>query len=146
MQTTKYEPITFQVNGSLAVGDPCYHHGGFGDVLTLPNAQGTWTAEVETSDQGDWGIRVAKLTARRDGRGPAVKVTSRILGVDSGRMSIMPAETAEDLALFEPSRFYADGGGCVSSTGFGDGAYAAVVELDEQGPCEITMTFIEDDE
>lgn len=145
MQTTKYEPITFQVKDKLAVGDPCYHHGGFGTVLTLPNAQGTWTAEVETSDQGDWGIRVAKLTANRKDSGKAIGATSYVLGVDTGRMSIMPAETADDLGLFEARRFYPDGGGCVSSTGFGDGGYEAIVTSDMQGPCEISITFIEDE-
>ena len=143
MHTTEIKPITFEVKDKLAVADPCYHYGNFGDVLILPNAQGTWTAEVETSDEGDWGIRVAKLTAKRKDSGKAIGAVTHVLGVDTGRMSIMPAETADDLGLSTMGRFYADGGGCVSSTGFGDGGYEAIVMSDMQGPCEISITFID---
>lgn len=158
MQTI--EQVTFEVKAGLVIADPCYLEERVTEssrgIYYVPDASGVWNAEVEMSDEGAWGDRVASLTAVREKAGPTVRhefVDG--LGVDAGQMSIIPAErTPLDydalLREHEIHDWKADllsfGGGVVSSTGFGDGVYQATLEFDSWGLSKIKVVFIEEEE
>lgn len=157
MQTM--ERVRFEVAGGLVVADPCYIDSEITEssrgIYYIEDASGVWDAEVQMSDEGDWGDRVASLTAKRVKAGSTVRLETVDLGVDAGQMSIIPAERTPldyDALLVEHEihEWKADllsfGGGAVSSSGYGDGVYVATIEFDSWGPSKIKVVFIEEEE
>ena len=163
MEMKQLEKVEFEVESDLVIADPCYidterinkNTDQFG-VVYVEGASGSWIAEVEYSDEGEWGERVSRLVARRKNAGSTIHYDKiRGLGVDSGQMSIIPVERtpldydglcAEHNKYDYHAQILDYGGGVVSSTGFGDGVYDGFVEYDSSGPSEITVQFIWDDE
>jgi hypothetical protein len=89
------KPQTFEVkSGAVFVSDPCYKLDTW-CAKKLENVRnGKWLATVEYSNEGSWGIRVARLVAWHSDLGTNPEALeffesiSGTLGVDSGQMSI----------------------------------------------------------
>lgn len=143
-------------------------------VIIRPALNGIWLAEIVLSDEGAWGERVAQLwacheTALRLGR--PYEFCCEVY-VDSGQMGIFddgrfPRDEAQFEYMDEGSfykqacnRTYNDQtdeplrGGCmefgaVSSSGYGDGSYEALIMTDPTGlVLGVKVNFLneEDDE
>lgn len=162
MEMKQLEKVEFEVDGGLVIADPCYldegisKNGRFG-VVYVPDGSGKWTGTVEYSDEGEWGERVSHLRAERKNAMPTIRYEQiGPLGVDSGQMSIIPADRtpldydglcAEHNKYDYHAQILDYGGGIVSSTGFGDGVYYGTLEYDSTGLSKITVQFIwEEDE
>lgn len=161
---------TFEVSsGGLRVTDPCY------DVQTwcagtLRAKDGTWSAELRHSDEGDWGKRVAELVVRHADhpRAEPTRPAGIDAGVDSGQCGFFDeAKYASnqggeygDLSTFYGQACRATstasgdcsgggivmGFGAVSSSGYGDGSYEVYVhEVDGQAVAA-RLVFIPEDE
>lgn len=157
---TMIESATFEIAGGLVVSDPCYidservKESGWG-VYHESNASGRWNAEIEISDEGAWGDRVASITAKRWKAGTTVRTETAILGVDAGLMSIVPDVATPldyDDLLFElgknnhEDKMIEFAGGVICSTGYGDGGYEATMEYDSWGLSKITVVFIDEEQ
>jgi len=94
------------VSGKLTVSDPCYDT----DVWCrgeLDNTMlGTWDAEAGIVDAGEWGTRVALLTAQHesydeDAEGDLTEHIAEFeVGVDSGQAGIFDAKYYRDDSVF----------------------------------------------
>jgi hypothetical protein len=86
---------TFDVEtGRVIVSDPCYDKGTW-CAAEVPNVRnGTYTASIIKSDEGDWGVRVKELHAYHDSSGfpgaidPVWERLDDSIGVDSGQAGI----------------------------------------------------------
>jgi hypothetical protein len=175
MKTSKaiITAVEFTVEDKLVVADPCYidsDDGSFeenvksgilsrsGGGIVFEGAVGDWVAEIETQDEGAWGIRVGKLHLSRKG---ARSYLSRRLkdvgevGVDSGQMgafcaTCLPLDYDALLNAYEGDHsrnMLAFGGGAVSSTGYGDGSYEVTAAYDnDDRPVEIVVDFLPEEE
>lgn len=141
-------------SGRIGVWDPCYGHGD-----TFPAENGTWFAEVEMSHEGNWGNRVAKLSAWKDGcYGKTPFKRGAVAGVDSGQMGIYDirpdVNTDEDsydeicnITLDKEQAGIFRDLGVVSSSGYGDGAYRVLINQNDKGEVNhISVVFIEDED
>lgn len=85
--------ITVEEDGLFA-GDPCYFRSGptgWGIHHVKKCLAGQWRVEIEVSDEGDWGRRVASLIAYHS-NGDNVrsnKAEVAALGVDSGQQMLV---------------------------------------------------------
>jgi len=141
-------------SGFIEISDPCYSGG---DGHRIPALNGTWVGEIEMSDEGSWGMRVAKLRAHREGILTPPFSFIGVAGVDSGQMSISDADKFHLLPgdLYDlvcdktsPAGIIEDFA-VVSSTGYGDGGYDVVVSKDENGRAfavEVVFIAEEDDD
>jgi hypothetical protein len=145
-------------SGVLRVTDPCYSKGTW-CAGTVPNCRkGTWIAEIDRKNCGEWGNRISRLTVTHELGGVGSDEDAGFeVGVDSGQAGVFddrryPEDPDESsfyehcchLTLSRPScgvlKF-----GAVSSSGYGDGGYAATVRRDATGQCyRISVEFIED--
>ena len=89
------KPQSFSVeSGAVFVSDPCYQLDTWCAKKLTDVRNGKWLATVEYSNEGSWGIRVARLIAWHSDLGndpEALEFFEPIfgtLGVDSGQMSI----------------------------------------------------------
>ncbi len=166
----KYSTSKFEVtSGKIIISDPCYDkHGTYGnskdslgEICDAEN--GTWIAETELSDEGDWGIRVKALHCYlQDSKNftNTGQVNCNNLAVDSGQMSVVDYEKYKpeslehhdnaadewyskvcdthggfDIGIFD--------GGCVCSSGYGDGGYDGVIIYNEfDKAIDIKILFI----
>jgi hypothetical protein len=154
--TSGVNKVRFEVEDMLMVADPCYVDKNDGPpeenwlVHTLPNAAGSWTAEVAIS-----GPHVARLTARRSGAAPAIKWAIGEAGVDSGQMFVgcrtsYPLDYDALLAAWRGPKgeridhqLLAFAQGAVCPSGDGDGEYPIEVGYDRAGrPVEVRVTFL----
>jgi len=156
---------TFEVtSGKLVVSDPCYSRWTW-CMGTLENVKnGTWTARILVSDEGELGKRVAELEVLHSTvkDPPALgfwENTGIEVGVDSGQAGFW------DDAKFggggegkydDPTSFYGQAchktlheghagimdGGVVSSSGFGDGGYACYILKDGDDIVGAKIVFI----
>jgi len=152
----KTKTKNFEVtSGKVTFGDPCYETN-----KSVKAKNGQWTALVEKSDEGSWGVRVRKITVHHESFNPTER---RLLprnftfGVDSGQAGVFdggPYSTRSGVlresfydacckaTLSRPSCGYVSGG-FVSSSGYGDGVYDAhVLSIDGEAVC-VELTFIE---
>lgn len=154
---------TFEmVSGRMAVSDPCYDadvwcRGELEDVLP-----GVWEASVIKRDEGDWGMRTAKLIAAHKDYvgsdvGPMMLAPFEV-GVDSGQAGLFDAHHYRDDAVVVDPGTVINGDdpgalwymrcchltltklaagvmpyGVVSSSGFGDGSYDCFYGRNEVG-------------
>lgn len=83
-------------SGKVTISDPCYEKGCWCAISDIPAKNGEWIAEVETIDEGDFGIRNAVLKAHHvDYPVEADKEIGRI-GVDAGQAGIFDSEIYPD--------------------------------------------------
>lgn len=149
---TKKKTETFEVSsGVLVFGDPCYDTNEECRAL-----DGTWTAHVETSDEGSWGSRVKKVIVHHEDFNPAdprIKSETTGFSVDSGQAGVFDlahygGEVFYDLCckktLSKRQWGYLDSG-FVSSSGYGDGFYdAEILRVGGKAVC-VELTFIGDE-
>lgn len=143
---------SFQVkSGNICVSDPCYQNDG---IFKTGARNGTWVADIELSDEGSWGTRVASLHARhKDFPHPVNLEKGPRLDVDTGMMGIYDAEEfhSDDPVWYDMVCEVNDAmiidGGVVSSSGFGDGEYPTHVSRDKAGRAvSVLVVFIDEDE
>jgi hypothetical protein len=141
---------TFEIkSGRIAVSDPCY-----GGDKEFPAKKGKWLASVKMSDEGSWGMRVARLMAHHEDHPVGgCRDLGDSVGVDSGQMSISDAEICPALAhgLYDevcqktaPAGIVACGLGVASSSGYGDGGYALLIAKDGDLVVGAEVVFIPD--
>ena len=159
---------SFEVHdGMIAVGDPCYAHLLSFEQFSAKN--GKYNAYVVMSDEGRWGMRVAKLIAihEDDDNGANTKKWEPCdfyLGVDSGTMGIFDNEYHYDhhynevldddwyerVVINMEGRFGIYDNSCIiSESGFGDGSYDVDVIFDNDDGvtiCAVAVIFIEEDD
>ena len=138
----------FQVeSGRIAVCDPCYEKESAGIINNA--LQGTWIAETFLSNTGHWVMRNAYLLAYHEDHPPLLSnIAGTVSGwrkrpfevsVDSGQAGIYDElqflgrgvdeenedwyQTNCELTLETDASAGVLNGGCVSSSGFGDGGY-----------------------
>lgn len=165
---------SFETSGKLIVTDPCYERVSETDMLqsVVPVKPGKWFARIQTSDEGNWGSRVAELTANHH-----ENVLSPYwewygsCGVDSGQLGFFDYDkypigvngyTAEydDVNNWykkacnetyqennkEKKAGIVEGMGVNSSSGFGDGQYEVFVGRNDDGEIvAIKAVFIPED-
>lgn len=150
---------TFQCeSGVLRVTDPCYSKNTW-CAGAVPNCRtGTWIAEIDRKDCGDWGNRISRLTVTHELGGVGADEDAGFeVGVDSGQAGVFddrhypndPATTAfyDQCCRLTLSRSRSGRikYGVVSSSGYGDGGYSAAVRRDATGQCyRISVEFIGD--
>jgi hypothetical protein len=98
-------------SGVMVCSDPCYSLDTWcmGIVENVKN--GTWLASIETSDEGDWGVRIATLEVRHnDFKDTNLKFVDELPftgGVDSGQFGFFDKEfyrndeSAKDLPKYD---------------------------------------------
>lgn len=149
-----------EIGGNITLGDrvrvtdPCYSmdvwcSGTIDNVLP-----GEYIPTGIISDEGSWGMRVAKIRVNHVNypkRKPNELVDFEV-GVDSGQAGIFDEpyyiEHHKDRDYYNPASWYrkvcditlgtpgigtVDGKGLVSSSGFGDGGYDALIARNEDG-------------
>ncbi|WP_028560173.1 DUF4241 domain-containing protein [Paenibacillus pinihumi] len=148
---------SFEVSsGTLIVADPCYEANRDTIIMGILDQAltGSWEAEVEKTELGDWGEVCAGITVRHsswtgDGTDfPWVKCDF-IVGVDSGQAGVFDLsnyrlpdtgdrsssedwyETCCDITLNGEEAGVLEGG-AVTRTGIGDGAYGAYMAVNGQ--------------
>ena len=163
---------SFEVtSGSIIVSDPCYEK----DVWCCNSIEqvkcGTWTAEVDIHDEGEWGWRIAVLriqAAIPPKVLPSPESAPFAVAVDSGQAGFFDAMHYRDSEMLrkktgskstDPDLWYwhccqitlspQQAGvlpyGVVSSSGFGDGAYECLIYRNACGEAiRVEIIFIED--
>ena len=154
---------TFEMaSDRMAVSDPCYDtdvwcRGELQDVLP-----GIWEASVIKRDEGEWGIRVAKLVAVHkdyvDSDMEPMTLAPFEVGVDSGQAGLFDAQHYRDDAVVVDPDTAVNGNepgalwymhcccltltklaagvmpyGVVASSGYGDGSYDCFVGRNSDG-------------
>ena len=157
---------TFEVtSGHVNLSDPCYSVGTWCGKYNVPAKNGEWVVNVERSDQGVWGNRVAGFTAyHKDHYGINLLPIDQDFGVDSGTFGIFDSDNYKGDTDDDERKWYFavcehtfggaqagvidDGSGFVSSSGFGDGSYAGEVAFvnDELVGFKIVFITEQDDE
>lgn len=150
----------FEVSsGQLVVADPCNEWDANTVMMGLvePALKGTWVSEVEKVEIPDWGEANAKLTAYHQSAAKQGEFLEWIkcpfvVGVDSGQAGIFDkhkfripdvdtSSDSTDTAWYEACCDMTEsgeeagvlGGGVVSRTGIGDGAYGVYKAVNQQG-------------
>lgn len=109
---------TFEViSGVMVCSDPCYSIPTFCQGVIKNVKNGTWKAEVETSDEGDWGKRISRLRVEHI-NAKRTYITEQVDmdgGVDSGQFGFFDKdfyrndEAAKDLKQYDFGRIVQDG-------------------------------------
>ena len=162
-------------SGVFMVSDPCYEIGTWCQGQLNDVATGKWSAYVNKSDEGEWGIRCAELVVEHESIEDAgelsIEVCSFEVGVDSGQAGIFDLKYyANDEAFaseenpenkFGDTKFYnfccdltlseISAGvikyGAVSSSGYGDGAYKCFALKNKKGKIvSVTIIFLDEED
>ena len=168
MKTNELKTIdlgTFELTREvLIVSDPCYDFktGCVGHIFDA--RLGTWNARIGLKDEGEFGWRVAFLSAFHADSPVLDKLTMReasfAVGVDSGQAGIFDRDHYRDNALFpnQPNGEFGDPWysyccfqtlntehqagviphGVVASSGYGDGAYRCFYYTSEEDGKAVT--------
>lgn len=160
---------TFEVkSGKLMVSDPCYSIDKcLHCQVQLSNVKnGMWSAFTKYEDAGMWGNRVHELEARFGACSIKDYQWEEIGGaaVDSGQLGIFELDMyhgGEDdyddvngwyrkccnYTLDIKGQASSLEGGCVSSTGYGDGSYPCYIAKDSEGKIvAVKVVFIDEEE
>jgi hypothetical protein len=148
---------SFKVSsGQIVIGDPCYSV----EMNRLVSAKkGTWTAHVETSNEGSWGERVSKILVHHvdfSMYGRNMLTESMTIGVDSGQAGVFDlssyGDDGEDIyddccrQSLSKKRCGFLPGGFISSSGYGDGCYDVTVFKEKGVSVAVEVVFICKDE
>ena len=141
-------------SGMLACSDPCYEFPS----VRVPAKSGNWIARAETSDQGEWGVRVSKIIAHHESVDLSTGNFERKhchLGVDSGQAGFFDNEVCKghDKAFYDRccdttlscSGYGYVPQGFVSSSGFGDGCYCCQLYMQDGVTVGAEIIFIGDE-
>lgn len=148
MPATIRKKKIFKVTKFISVGDPCYGHPS----VVEDAKSGNWTANVTTVES--FGNRVSSIVVHHEKFNPAAKMTveSHIIGVDSGQAGVFNghydgndgefyAECCKASLSQEGYGYVSDG--FVTSSGYGDGGYEAIVFKENGKAVCVEITFIE---
>lgn len=143
---------TIKLGNKVMVSDPCYGLGTWCQGVLKNVLPGTYKCDVEYSDEGDWGVRVAAIEVRHENydRPAEFKPEAFDIGVDSGQAGIFDYDyyaryhdqhSVEDewydevcdITLSKTQSGDIDNCGFVSSSGFGDGGYTCWTAREENG-------------
>lgn len=159
------------VDEMIVVGDPCYRNNS-SSVGKFIAKNGRYNVYVIMSDEGGWGVRVAKLIAIHEdddhvGNNKEWVCYDFFLGVDSGTFGIFDNEYHYDNhyddqldrewyercvieGLTKETQYAVYDDSCViSESGYGDGVYFADIMFDNDNDttiCGVAVTFINEDE
>jgi hypothetical protein len=145
-------------SGVLRITDPCYSKGTRCAGTVANCRQGNWIAEVDRRWCGAWGSRISRLTVTHELGGVGADEEAGFdVGVDSGQAGVFddrhyphdPDDSSfyDDCCRLTLSRPECGAlpFGVVSSSGYGDGGYAATIRRDATGKCyRISIEFIAD--
>ena len=152
-------------SGKMRVTDPCYDKDTWCAGVLENVKNGTWVAEIKTSNEGSWGNRVSELIVRHEshlGAEPYERQSIDV-GVDSGQAGFFDeAEYHKDGKgeYGDPNTFYGkvceitlgpDSGGvvpfgAVSSSGYGDGSYVCYTLTKDGEIVAAKIVFIGDED
>ena len=147
---------TIKLGNKVMVSDPCYGLGTWCQGVLENVLPGNYKCDVEYSDEGDWGERVAAIEVRHQDYDDFVPMDMENfeVGVDSGQAGIFDYDYYAkyhdgydvrphvdddwydgvcDITLSEVSAGDTDELGFVSSSGFGDGCYSCWTAREENG-------------
>ena len=147
---------TIKLGNKVMVSDPCYGLGTWCQGVLENVFPGNYKCNVEYSDEGDWGIRVAAIEVVHEDYDEVLcmDMENFDVGVDSGQAGIFDYDYYSEyhdscdvrphvnddwydrvcnITLSEASAGNIDGLGFVSSSGFGDGGYACWTERNRDG-------------
>jgi len=158
---------TFEIRSTqMRVTDPCYDKDTWCSGVLEDVLPGTWVAETNLSDEGPWGIRVARLIVRHQDY-PAAEATMKTtidVGVDSGQAGFFdesqyPEGSTGDFGdtdtmygrICEGTLSETQLGiveyGVASSSGYGDGGYDCYIGRNRDGQIVVAeIVFITDEE
>ena len=161
MRTINLGVVDFSNSSALRISDPGYSPDSKWGATITDFRRGKYNIVVKIANCGDWGQRVAKITARHEDY-PEAQPTEelRFLGVDSAEMGIIDADyfnTNHGDEKWRDKIFQKTtsknmcglmkGHGAVCRTGYGDGLYPLFYdknELDEIVALEIDFDVIEE--
>lgn len=143
----------------VVVSDPSYEIPTWCQEVIKDVRPGVYDTDVEISDEGDWGERIASLTALHESckDDPTWEHYSNNIGVDSGQAGIFCASSygddkgGEDWYDKMCDKTLSDkhwgtyDSGVVSSSGFGDGSYELLVSRQYGIINGFKIVFIEKD-
>jgi hypothetical protein len=144
-------------SGRAYVTDPGYKPGTWCQGVLKNVKKGIWNSEILISDEGSLGKRCAVLRAVYSGvYNPDILNYQKCefeVGVDSGTAGIFDGDfyeiRSEEIgeicnSTYEGINTGICKGGCVSSSGFGDGNYSAYIATNKDGEIiSICIEFIE---
>lgn len=148
--------------GKLMLSDPCYSRGTWCHRILKNVKDGVWNASVVTDNFSAWGNRVARLVVNHvdhTTHGKLSRLRDR-LGVDSGQLGIFCESKypqGECGKYGDTTTFYGRAcevtspagivdEGVVSSSGFGDGCYKALVAKENGKVTHVEVVFIDENE
>lgn len=143
---------TIKLRNKVMVSDPCYSLGTWCQGVLENVLPGNYNCEVEYSDEGAWGTRVAAIEVRHEDYDDFVPMDMENfdVGVDSGQAGIFDydyyakyhdhSDVEDDwydkvcnITLSRESAGATDGLGFVSSSGYGDGGYGCWTAREKSG-------------
>ena len=136
-------------SGGICCSDPCYAYPS----VHVDALNGDWVAKAEKTDEGSWGHRVSKIIVHHKSFSPIgnnYQTETKIIGVDSGQAGVFDANIYNSGSFYDKccsttlgkqGYGYVDGG-FVSSSGYGDGGYEAVIYKKNNKAVAIEVTFI----
>lgn len=151
---TKTKVESFKVtSGYVACTDPCYQS----PEVHVPAVNGDWVARTEKSDEGSWGVRIARLIVHHTKFSPIgnkYEIKRTMIGVDSGQAGVFDASVYMDNSfhdcfydscckrtLSRESVGYVHKG-FVTSSGYGDGGYDCLIYKKDGKAVAIEVIFI----
>ena len=158
--------MKIKLENKVMVSDPCYGLNTWCQGVLENVLPGTYDCEVEYSDEGDWGTRVAAIEVTHQDYDGIIRFEPEDfeVGVDSGQAGIFDYDyyckyhTDDDvnddwydkvckITLAKNQAGTIDDLGLVSSSGFGDGGYTCYIARERNGYIvAIRIEFITDED
>ena len=143
--------MKIRLGNKVMVSDPCYELGTWCQGVLENVLPGTYNCDVEYSDEGAWGTRVAAIEVVHQNHNGFIVFDPEdfVVGVDSGQAGIFDYEYYAryhtnnvdgnwydrvcNITLADESAGIIDELGFVSSSGYGDGGYGCWVARNSDG-------------
>ena len=158
--------MKIKLGNKVMVSDPCYGLNTWCQGVLENVLPGTYDCEVEYSDEGDWGTRVAAIEVTHQDYDGIVRFEPEDfeVGVDSGQAGIFDYDyyckyhTDDDvnddwydkvykITLAKNQAGTTDDLGFVSSSGFGDGGYTCYTARERNGYIvAVRIEFIDEED
>ena len=154
---------TIKLGNKVMVSDPCYGMNTWCQGVVENVMPGVYNCEVEYSDEGDWGVRVAAIEVMHENTMVHWWESADFeVGVDSGQAGIFDYEyyakyhmdrsvrphvdddwyhRVGKITLSEESAGTIDNSGFVSSSGYGDGGYVCYLAKNDDG-CVVGLKVV----